>query len=572
MLSQKIIVDNIKKQEETELKLTGAEIIIEVLIEQGVTDVFGYPGGAALNIYEALYQRQDKIKHYLTAHEQGATHAADGYARATGKTGVMFATSGPGATNTVTGIATAYLDSIPMVVITANVAKDLIGKDSFQEVFIAGITQPVTKHNYAVRDIERLADTVREAFKIAASGRPGPVLIDVPKDITAKSCEFIPAPRWERPLPPPSPKEELAKVAEHIKKAKRPVICFGGGVIGANAGEEMAGFIKKTRIPSCHTIMGTGVIGYGDDLDLGILGMHGSMAANHAVDECDLLLAMGTRFSDRVATNLRDFAPHATIIQIDIDECEIRKNVLVDMAIVGDLKSELASLMTMVECAERPKWLETIAKWKADDARINVKETGSIRPMDIMEVIGSVCGKDAIIATDVGQHQMWAAQYCKQTSPRGFLTSGGLGTMGFGYGAAIGAQVARPEARVVHITSDGSFHMNMNEACTAVSYDLPVVTVIFDNKVLGMVYQWQTSFYNKHYFSTTPERKTDYVKVAEGFGAKGFRAETKAEFERILKEALATKKPCWIVCPIDRNERVLPMISGGETVRAAILE
>lgn len=554
------------------MKLTGAEIIIEVLIEQGVTDVFGYPGGAALNIYEALYQKQDRIKHYLTAHEQGATHAADGYARATGKTGVMFATSGPGATNTVTGIATAYLDSIPMVVITANVATELIGKDSFQEVFIAGITQPVTKHNYAVREVELLADTLREAFKIAASGRPGPVLVDVPKDITAKSCEFIPAPRWEKPTLPPTSETELCRIAEHIKKANRPVICFGGGVISANAGEEMVEFIKKTRIPSCHTIMGTGVVGYGDDLDLGILGMHGSMAANHAVDECDLLLALGTRFSDRVATKLRDFAPHAIIVQIDIDESEIRKNVLVDMAVVGDLKSELKALVSMAEEAPRPKWLETVAKWKETDAKINLKDTPNIRPMDIMEVLGSVCGKDAVIATDVGQHQMWASQYCKQTAPRGFLTSGGLGTMGFGYGAAIGAQVARPEARVIHITSDGSFHMNMNEACTAVSYDLPVITVIFDNRVLGMVYQWQTSFYNKHYFSTTPERQTDYVKVAEGFGAKGFRAETRAEFETVLKEALSTNKPCWIVCPIDRNERVLPMISGGETVRAAILE
>ncbi len=554
------------------MKLSGAEIIIEVLIEQGVTDVFGYPGGAALNIYEALYHRQDKIKHYLTAHEQGATHAADGYARTTGKTGVMFATSGPGATNTVTGIATAYLDSIPMVVITANVAQDLIGKDSFQEVFIAGITQPVTKHNYAVRDITRLAETIREAFKIAASGRCGPVLIDVPKDITAAVYEFTPAPKYEKPTPKAASDEEHSKIAALIKKAKRPVICFGGGVISANAGDEMREFIKKTRIPACRTIMGTGVIGFGDDLDLGILGMHGSMAANHAVDEADLLLALGTRFSDRVATKLRDFAPHATIVQIDIDESEIRKNVMVDLAVVGDLKAELPALLEIVENAERAAWLEQVRNWQEMDSRINRQETGHIRPVEIMDVIGSVCGRDAIIATDVGQHQMWASQFCKETAPRGFLTSGGLGTMGFGYGAAIGAQVARPEKRVIHITSDGSFHMNMNEACTAVTYELPVITVIFDNQVLGMVYQWQTSFYNKHYFSTVAERKTDYIKVAEGFGAKGFRAETKAEFETVLKEALATGKPCWIVCPIDRNERVLPMIAGGETVRAAILE
>ncbi len=554
------------------MKLTGAEIIIEVLIEQGVTDVFGYPGGAALNIYEALYHRQERIKHYLTAHEQGATHAADGYARATGKTGVMFATSGPGATNTVTGIATAYLDSVPMVVITANVAQDLIGKDSFQEVFIAGITQPITKHNYAVREISLLADTIREAFKIAGSGRCGPVLIDVPKDITAAVFEFTPAPRYEKPAPISASDEEHNKIAALVKKSKRPVICFGGGVISADAGEEMAEFIKKTRIPACHTIMGTGVIGYGDDLDLGILGMHGTMAANHAVDECDLLLALGTRFSDRVATKLRDFAPHATVVQIDIDESEIRKNVMVDMAVVGDLKAELPALLALVENAERPAWLSSVKQWQEHDAKINRKETGHIRPIEIMDVIGTVCGRDAIITTDVGQHQMWASQYCRETAPRGFLTSGGLGTMGFGYGAAIGAQVGRPDKRVVHITSDGSFHMNMNEACTAVSNELPVITVIFDNQVLGMVYQWQTSFYNKHYFSTVAERKTDYIKVAEGFGAKGFRAETKAEFERVLKEALTTGKPCWIVCPIDRNERVLPMIAGGETVRAAITE
>ena len=554
------------------MKLTGAEIIIETLIEQGVTEVFGYPGGAALNVYEALYHRQDRIKHFLPAHEQGGTHAADGYARATGKTGVMFATSGPGATNTVTGIATAYLDSVPMVVITSNVAQSLIGKDSFQEVFIAGITQPITKHNYAVRSVDRLADTLRDAFRIANSGRYGPVLVDVPKDLTAAITEFFPADKIEKPVLPSAPSATIEEIAAHIKKAKRPVICFGGGVISANAGEEMKQFIQKTQIPACHTIMGTGVMGFGDELDLGIIGMHGSLAANHAVDECDLLLAFGMRFSDRVATNLKDFAPHATIIQIDIDESEIRKNVLVDLAVVGDLKAELPALLASSERFPRPNWLETIAAWKERDSRVNVKESEAIRPMDIMEVIGEVCGSEAIIATDVGQHQMWASQYCKQTAPRGFLTSGGLGTMGFGYGAAIGAQVGCPDKRVLDITSDGSFHMNLNEACTAVSYDLPVVTVIFDNAVLGMVYQWQTSFYQQHYIATTPERKTNYVALAEAFGAKGFRAETRAEFESVLKRALETNKPCWIVCPIDRRERVLPMISSGETVRAVITD
>ena len=554
------------------MKLTGAEIITEVLIEQGVTDLFGYPGGAAINIYEALYHRQDKIKHYLTAHEQGATHAADGYARATGKTGVVLATSGPGATNTVTGIATAYLDSIPMVVITANVGTDLIGKDSFQEVFITGITQPITKHNYAVRDIDKLAETLRDAFRIAGSGRRGPVLVDVPKDITAATYEFSPMPRWEEPKVSSAPQSELLKVADLIAKAKRPVVCFGGGVISSEAGGELVEFVKKARIPTCHTIMGTGVIGFGDDLDMGMIGMHGSMTANSAIDETDLLLAMGTRFSDRVALNLRDFAPHATIVQFDIDESEIRKNVMADMAIIGDIKTELQSLIPLVEGKERPEWLETIGNWKKEYDIINGKNITGIRPVEIMEVIGEKCGSDAVIATDVGQHQMWAAQFCKKTGPRGFITSGGLGTMGFGYGAAIGAKIALPDATVFHITSDGSFHMNMNEACTAVSNNLKVITVIFDNKVLGMVRQWQTSFYNRHYISTQPERKTDYVKVAEGFGARGFRAETKEEFEKVLDEALAGEGPAWIVCPIDREERVLPMIPGGGTVRSAIME
>ena len=554
------------------MKLTGAEIIVEVLIEQGVTDLFGYPGGAALNIYEALYHRQDRIKHYLTAHEQGATHAADGYARATGKTGVALATSGPGATNTVTGIATAYLDSVPMVVITANVGTSLIGKDSFQEVFITGITQPVTKHNYAVRDITKLADTIRHAFMIAGSGRRGPVLVDIPKDITAAVCEYTPAPKWTEPKASSAPQSELKKVADLVAKAKRPVICFGGGVISSEAGEELIEFVKKARIPTCHTIMGTGVIGFGDDLDMGMIGMHGSMTANHAIDEADLLLAMGTRFSDRVALNLRDFAPHATVVQFDIDESEIRKNVLVDLAIIGDIKTELQSLIPLVEGAERTEWLDMIAKWKKEYDIINGKDIKGIRPVEIMGVIGDRCGENTVVATDVGQHQMWAAQFCKKTRPRGFLTSGGLGTMGFGYGAAIGAAVALPDATVFHITSDGSLHMNMNEACTAVSNNLKVITVILDNKVLGMVHQWQTDFYNNHFFATEPERKTNYIKVAEGFGARGFRAETKEEFEKVLEEALAGEGPAWIVCPIDRNEKVLPLIPNGGTVRSAIVE
>lgn len=554
------------------MKLTGAEIITEVLIEQGVTDIFGYPGGTVLNIYEALYHRQDKLKHYLTAHEQGATHAADGYARATGKTGVVLVTSGPGATNTVTGIATAYLDSIPMVVITVNVGVDLIGKDSFQEVFITGITQPITKHNYAVRDISKLADTVRNAFKIAGSGRRGPVLIDIPKNLTAESYEYTPAPCFIPPAPKPAPMEELQKAAALIAKSNRPVVCFGGGAISSEAATDMSEFIKKTKIPACHTVMGTGIIGFGDDLDLGLIGMHGSMAANHAIDEADLLLAMGTRFSDRVALNLRDFAPHATIIHVDIDESEIRKNVMADLAIVGDVKTVLKGLMPLVEEKERTKWLTTVKKWKTELDAVSSKDDHTIHPAEIMDVLCEKGGDNAIVVTDVGQHQMWAAQYCKKTRPRGFLTSGGLGTMGFGYGAAIGAKVAVPEATVFHITSDGCFHMNMNEVCTAVSNNLKVITVIFDNKVLGMVRQWQTLMYHKHYIATTLERKTDYVKVAEGFGARGYRAETREELSKAVDAALAGEGPAWIVCPIDPDERVLPMIPGGGTVRSAIME
>lgn len=554
------------------MKLTGAEIITEVLIEQGVTDIFGYPGGTVLNVYEALYHRQDKLHHYMTAHEQGATHAADGYARSTGKTGVAIVTSGPGATNTITGIATAYLDSVPMVVITCNVGRNFIGKDSFQEVFITGISQPVTKHNYAVRDISLLADTIRDAFVIANSGRKGPVLIDVPKDITAETFEYEPAPRVEPEKAIPAREEVLDTVADLINSSRRPVLLFGGGVITAEAGDELVEFVNRADIPACHTMMGVGVVGFGDELDLGMLGMHGSYTANHAVDEADLLIAMGTRFSDRVALNVKDFAPHAQVVQFDIDESEIRKNVMVDVSVIGDLEEALQRLIPKVNKVDRPKWLAQISAWRSQDEVFTAKDDGGLHPMNIMDAIGDKIGEEGIVVTDVGQHQVWAAQYCKKTRPRGFLTSGGLGTMGFGYGAAIGAQVAHPDAKVVHVTGDGSFHMNLNEACTAVSYDLPVVTVIFDNRVLGMVYQWQTSFYDKHYFSTTPERKTDYIKLADGFGARGYKADTPEEFREALDKAFEGHGPAWIVCTIDREERVLPMIPGGGTVRSIMME
>jgi len=551
--------------------LTGAEIIVEVLIEQGVTDLFGYPGGTVLNIFDALYDRRDRINHYLTAHEQGAAHAADGYARATGKPGVCLATSGPGATNLVTGIATAYLDSIPMVAITANVGVDQIGKDSFQEVFITGITEPITKHNYAVRDISRLAHTLRTAFKIASSGRKGPVLVDVPKDITTATYEYTPEP----PIQPDAPKQPdealLIQAAEMINHSKRPVLCFGGGVISSDADRILLDFVRKAQIPACHTIMGTGVIGFGDALDLGMIGMHGCVTANTAIDQADLVLAVGTRFSDRVAMKTDAFANQAKVIHIDIDPSEFGKTIYSRLGIHGDLKAALNTLLPMVEPADRSEWLAQIDVWRKND--YFPVEKPELQPHNIVQIIGEEAGEEAVVVTDVGQHQVWAAQYCRKTKPRGFLTSGGLGTMGFGYGAAIGAKIAlKDSAKVIHITGDGSLHMNMAEACTAVSNNLQVITVIMDNKVLGMVRQMQTTFLNKHYIATEPERKSDYVKLAEGFGARGFYAATEEEFREAMRQALATDGPSWITCPIDREERVLPWIPNGKTVQEIILE
>lgn len=550
--------------------LTGAEIVVETLIEQGVTDVFGYPGGAALNLYEALYQRRDRIRHYLTAHEQGAAHAADGYARATGKTGVCIATSGPGATNLVTGIATAFLDSVPMVAITANVGTGLIGKDSFQEVFITGITNPITKHNYAVRDIGRLAHTIRTAFRIAGSGRKGPVLVDIPKDITAAVCEFTP----EKPVEPEKPAkpdpELLRRAADLIRASRRPVLCFGGGVVSSDSSRELAALVKKAGIPACRTMMGTGVAGFGDELDLGMIGMHGAAAANVAISEADLLIAAGVRFSDRVATKADCFAPRAGILQFDIDPSENCKNVGVQNFVIGDLREILAGLIPLVGPRDRSEWFARLAQWRKKD-RAPKEIPGVLRPHDVIGIIGEEAGEDAVLVTDVGQHQVWAAQYWKRAKPRGFITSGGLGTMGFGYGAAIGAKIGAPESRVIHLTGDGSFHMNMIEACTAVSNRLQVVTVIMDNGGLGMVRQWQSLFYNSHYMATEPERKSDYVKLAEGFGARGFLGDTPERFRAALRNAFAAAGPSWIVCPIDRREMVLPMIPSDRTVKDMIL-
>ncbi len=554
------------------MKLTGSQIFVEVLVEQGVDTLFGYPGGAVLNLYDELYKNSDRIRHVLTAHEQGASHAADGYARATGRTGVVLATSGPGATNLVTGIATAYMDSVPMVAFTGNVATTLLGKDSFQEAYIEGITMPITKHNYTVRRVEDLANTMRAAFRIAQSGRKGPVLVDIPKDITAASCEFTPkAPELIRTVTRYN-EEDVKKAAQMINASERPIVYFGGGVRSAAGCQPLRDLLEKTGMPATYTLMAAGVLSYGEPHNLGLLGMHGCYAANKAIDEADLVIAVGTRFSDRVALNPDSFAKRAKIIQIDIDPSELGKNVDVDLSLTGDASYILQAILPYVEKTEHKLWMEQIRGWQKNDYKPVDSDT-ELKPHQIIDEICNQAGPEAVYVTDVGQHQMWAAQYLHHTKSRGFLTSGGLGTMGFGYGAAIGAQMALGrDARVVMLTGDGSFHMNLNEACTAVSYDLPIITVIFNNQVLGMVRQWQTTFYEKRYSDTDPHRKTDFVKLAEGFGAKGYRAATPAEFKAAFAAAMKQKGPSWIDCRIGKDEKVLPMIPGGGTVNDIIME
>ena len=554
------------------MKLTGSQIFVEVLVEQGVDTLFGYPGGAVLNLYDELYKNSDRIRHVLTAHEQGASHAADGYARATGRTGVVLATSGPGATNLVTGIATAYMDSVPMVAFTGNVATTLLGKDSFQEAYIEGITMPITKHNYTVRRVEDLADTMRAAFRIAQSGRKGPVLVDIPKDITAASCEFTPkAPELIRTVTRYN-EEDVKKAAQMINESERPIVYFGGGVRSAAGCQPLRDLLEKTGMPATYTLMAAGVLSYGEPHNLGLLGMHGCYTANKAIDEADLVIAVGTRFSDRVALNPDSFAKRAKIIQIDIDPSELGKNVDVDLSLTGDASYILQAILPYVEQTEHKLWMEQIRGWQKNDYKPVDSDT-ELKPHQIIDEICNQAGPEAVYVTDVGQHQMWAAQYLHHTKSRGFLTSGGLGTMGFGYGAAIGAQMALGrDARVVMLTGDGSFHMNLNEACTAVSYDLPIITVIFNNQVLGMVRQWQTTFYEKRYSDTDPHRKTDFVKLAEGFGAKGYRAATPAEFKAAFADAMKQKGPSWIDCRIGKDEKVLPMIPGGGTVNDIIME
>ena len=553
------------------MQLNGSQIFVEVLCEQGVDTLFGYPGGAVLNLYDELYKNADRITHVLTAHEQGASHAADGYARATGRTGVVLATSGPGATNLVTGIATAYMDSVPMVAFTGNVTTEGLGKDGFQEAYIEGITMPITKHNFTVRRVEDLADTMRAAFRIAQSGRKGPVLVDIPKDVTAAVCEFTP----KKPEPIRTVttfnEEQVKWAAEIINGAQRPLVYFGGGVRSAASCQPLRDLLKKAEIPATYTLMAAGVVPYGDPMNIGMVGMHGCYTSNRAVADCDVLIAVGARFSDRVALNPKTFAKNATIIQIDIDASELGKNVDVDLAIVGDAAYVLNAMLPMIEDKKHPDWIKMLHEWQAQDYH-PVSDASRLMPHQVIGEVCNQCGPEAVYVTDVGQHQMWAAQYIRHTKSRGFITSGGLGTMGFGYGAAIGAQAAFPEKRVVHFTGDASFHMNLNEACTAVSEEMPIITVILNNQVLGMVYQWQTAFYGRRYSSTTPERKTDFVKVIEGFGGKGFHVDTEEGFKEAFKQALQEKGPVWICCDIDREIKVLPMIPNGGTVDDMILE
>ena len=539
--------------------LNGADILIRCLKEQGTDTVFGYPGGCVLDIYDAIY-RDGTLKHVLTAHEQGAAHAADGYARATGKTGVVIATSGPGATNLVTGIATAYMDSVPLVAVTGNVTVSNLGRDSFQEVDIAGVTMPVTKHNYIVKDVKQLAATVREAFYIANAGRKGPVLIDIPKNIQTETCEYEETPR-KRHTPKPVSPASLAGVKAALEGAKRPLILAGGGVIGADAAENLAAFAKKMQAPVCSTLMGLGAYPASDKQFLGMIGMHGTDAAAKAFRRADVIVACGMRFSDRVAGDRAKFREGKTIVQFDVDAAEIDKNVTTDLSVMADLNEIFKALLPQLAQAERREWLKEVAAYRDYEAE---HFDSSLPAYKILSALQKFTDADTPVATDVGQHQMWAAQYCKFEKPRTFITSGGLGTMGFGMGAAIGACVGTGRKTVL-VTGDGSFHMNLNELCTAVSQNLPLVILLMDNNTLGMVRQWQTLFYGKRYSQTTLNRRTDYVKLAEAFGAKGYVIAGDADVEPILKKAFAEKMPVLVDCKIGIDDKVLPMIPPGKT-------
>ena len=546
------------------MQLTGSQIVLECLKEQGVDTIFGYPGGTILNIYDELYKQSDDFLHILTSHEQGAAHAADGYARSTGKVGVCFATSGPGSTNLVTGIATAYMDSVPMVAITCNVNLPLLGKDTFQEVDIAGITMPITKHGYIVKDVKDLAETIRKAFKIAKSGRPGPVIVDITKDVTAKTCDFRPVTVTEEEPVKHYHTEDINTAVKMIKASKRPFIYVGGGAVISGASEELLKFARTIDAPVCDTLMGKGAFDGTDKLYTGMIGMHGTKASNFGVSECDLLITLGARFSDRVTGNAKTFASKAKILQIDVDAAEINKNVRVNYAIVGDLKRVLSAINDKLEQMDHSEWLAKIDEYKEKFPL--AYDTDKLTCPYIIEEIDKLTKGDAIISTDVGQHQMWTAQYYKFRKPRTFLTSGGLGTMGYGLGACIGAKVGNPDKLCINIAGDGCFRMNMNELATASRYDLPIVEVVINNSVLGMVRQWQTLFYEKHYSQTVFKDKVDYCKVAEGLGCMAIRVTKKSKVVPALKKAFKSKTPVLIDCIIEEDDKVFPMVSPGASI------
>ena len=553
------------------MQLNGAEIVIECLKEQGVDTVFGYPGGAILNVYDELYKHRDEIRHILTSHEQGASHAADGYARATGKVGVCLATSGPGATNLVTGIATAYMDSIPIVAITCNVGVSLLGKDSFQEIDITGITLPITKYNFIVKDVSDLADTIRKAFRIAKSGRPGPVLIDIPKDVTANVTEYE---YKEAEQPARSEvqisREELDSALSMIRASRRPVVFVGGGAVLSDASDELFEFVEKVDAPVTDTLMGKGAFPGTDPRYTGMLGMHGTKASNYSVSECDLLIVVGARFSDRVTGNTETFAKNAKILQIDIDPAEMNKNIIITQGIEGDIKNVLKLLNENLDQQEHREWLEKVEDYK-EKYPLKYHPEGLTGPFIVEEIYRQTKG-ESLIVTEVGQHQMWAAQYYKYTKPHTLLTSGGLGTMGYGLGAALGAKTGCPDKTVINIAGDGCFRMNMNEIATAVRHNIPVIQVVVNNHVLGMVRQWQDLFYDERYSATVLRDAVDFVKLADAMGAVGIRATSQQEFRAALEEALTLNKPVVIDCQIDSDDKVWPMVAPGASISDAFDE
>ncbi len=571
------------------MKISGSQVVIECLVEQGVDTIFGYPGGAILNIYDELYKNKSRIRHILTAHEQGAAHAADGYARSTGKVGVVFATSGPGATNLVTGIATAYMDSSPIVAITCNVATPLFGKDSFQEIDITGVTMPITKHNFMVHSVEELAPTIRAAFAIAKSGRPGPVLIDIPKEVTAPNnlVDFVPMKKGERnaileknfptirrafkaSVPSESQIKEAARL---INSAKRPVIYAGGGIVISNASAELLEFAQKANIPVSQSLMARSAFPASHPLCTWMVGMHGTKASNMAVTESDLLITLGARFSDRVTSDSSKFAKDAKILHIDIDPAEVNKNINAHLSLTGDLKSILSRLIPLVEEKPRKEWFSKVSEWKKEVPSIySAKRENSINPKFLCEEIHRIAGDGAFITTEVGEHQMWTAQFYPFAKPRTFITSGGLGTMGFGTGAAIGTQFANPKARVINIAGDGSFRMNCNELATIAHYDLPVIIVVVNNGTLGNVRLWQKLFYGKRYSATTLDFGPDWVKLADAYGIAGFRAENEEEFSEVFEKAFKSKKAAVIDAKVDIDELILPMVPGGNAIYDQIME